>query len=685
MKVLIAYPCYIESDYKIQFIYQPELASYGDYELKKSIMENMPNVIVVGNNIISKETLELFNQVKVPVSYKGIIRRGSSLARIDCKTAENFGMEILNTPGINSPFVANYILDQLKLKLIPPSSSVKIAIIGSGNIGSFLLKNLSSLQHRVFLYSPSLVSLYTKSKILKEKGLEGYNFEISSDSISCIEEADYVIIAVDVSAYREEDKFDIRFVNKLKTGVKFMSVSENKIFEHSALKRLIERCAAKEMELYFDGVPSEIKEIISIAGAGILDNLHTSSKAMTSNECQISMDTAVKTVIETLYIKNFLLTDYEIAQKSGKRINIIGAGINGLINALFLNKKGYKVKIIESRDNSLETAPLTKGTTWGGLDIRHGSYTETTPHASFARRDCLKNTVEKGGWLLKQDFNKEEIPWINSFENLTAFPAMHSLYADHAISLNKYGYNLWLKIFEEYPALIKDTLWNNKVIRVYTSVENLEEGYRFQSKIHERELRLIKSGELSNLFPALDINNIVGGVEVDCFVINIQTLLKRLIVILEKSGVEFNWNTDVNSLLLHQDANSVSLYTNLHSDNFVQPEVSHVINNVVGVMIEIPNIQNITQGLKIHASEPVGIMNISPSSDKKNILITGGFGYIGKSGLNDYDFSVEPLLLKMKEAVHKFLPVYYEIMMKDFKYKCVARPMTYNGIPFVKK
>jgi lactate dehydrogenase-like 2-hydroxyacid dehydrogenase len=73
---------------------------------------------------------------KVPLS---IVRRGTSLARIDRQAAGALHIDVLNTPGVNALFVAHYMLKQFGLMLTDgaiPAGSKRIAVIGSGGIGA---------------------------------------------------------------------------------------------------------------------------------------------------------------------------------------------------------------------------------------------------------------------------------------------------------------------------------------------------------------------------------------------------------------------------------------------------------------------------------------------------------------------------------------------------------------------
>src|SRR5262249_47956375 len=112
MNVLIAYPFISEIRNRERLMYLPVLVQDED-SLFLAIREHRPDVIIVGNNAVGNETLEGWRMEMGIDCQLTLIRRGSSLSRIAVHRAKQLNINVLNTPSVNSPFVAKYMIDGL--------------------------------------------------------------------------------------------------------------------------------------------------------------------------------------------------------------------------------------------------------------------------------------------------------------------------------------------------------------------------------------------------------------------------------------------------------------------------------------------------------------------------------------------------------------------------------------------
>jgi len=99
IQVLIAYPFKSEILDRHQLIYLPELVR-DESNLCLAIRQHCPHIIIVGNNSVGCETLELWRSLINNDIQLTIIRRGSSLSRINAERAKQLNINVLNTLSV---------------------------------------------------------------------------------------------------------------------------------------------------------------------------------------------------------------------------------------------------------------------------------------------------------------------------------------------------------------------------------------------------------------------------------------------------------------------------------------------------------------------------------------------------------------------------------------------------------
>ncbi len=108
------------------------------------------------------------------------------------------------------------------------------------------------------------------------------------------------------------------------------------------------------------------------------------------------------------------------------------------------------------------------------------------------------------------------------------------------------------------------------------------------------------------------------------------------------------------------------------------------INGVIGCWVTIPN-PGLTGPLKIHAEDPVGVMNCIVAEDSAFIHISGGFGYIGKMKADLHDKQVNALFARVEHVIKRLFPKEYQKATEEntLDRKICTRPMTPDGIPIL--
>jgi D-amino-acid dehydrogenase len=696
MRVLIAYPFTSEIRNNHQLIYLPELVE-DESSLQIALRQHHPQILIVGNNAVGHLTLELWRSMMGNDIQLTIIRRGSSLSRINLDKAKELNINVLNTLSVNSRFVAEYMIEHLHLPNDGTYST--IGIIGSGAIGSRIAYRLITNKHKVNIYSPSLTDPdeYTRKKIQGRKGIASSDINISMTPEQAIEDATHVILAIDADRVTNvEQQLSKKFFQLIPTGARIVSVTDFRVFAQGAIDILIQRVQKGEISARLDSHSHDLSTITDHPPA-----LEAVSAAMKGPGCGQAMDQAVLVVLSNIAleqsIKSPLTFSINTTEKNGD-ITIIGAGILGLVTAFFLSESGYRVNIIDEHhcpdpNNGFNQNIIScRGTTLDGCDARHASITETMPHAVFYRKDSLgKFPLDHGGWRIISDrFDNREITWIDRFSELAGYPELVvNLLNQFLSNINRRGIELWEEIFRIYPQIVKDTIKNRRIIRVCPSAASLNVVSSFQTKYHRNEdnLQRLSHAEVLQRIPGLVLKDgDAGGIEVPGFTVNHQQLCINIIRFLEtKQNVKFKWSTQIRSIDEISSSKIIFASSLNRLDSPLLANVSLAVQGVLGCWTKIPNTHALKTGFKIAEKEPLGVINVTPSFDEQHLYITGGFAFCGQRGIVSSPY-LDQLFDLFYSTIRSYLPDEFEANESEIRTKkfCI-RPMTPDGMPIIAK
>lgn len=705
MNILITYPFHastIQAGLGEGVSYFPE-ASRSKEMLDKAIEQANPEMIVVGNNPVISETLRQW-RAKNPNKPLAVARRGSSLAAIDTKTAEKLGIDVLNTPGVNSPYVADYTIDKLNLK---DGKKGKVTILGLGKVGYYVAMEALNQGHDVVLYSPSLVEDKNRDERLKSLGL--YNCKCALTLEEAFQDADYVCGAANITTsgkHPSKEMIKAQHIHALSKNARVVSVSETELFAKDGLDALVERTKKDEISVCLDNSPRSMNAIRQ-SFPDLPDSFELRSEAMKSEACQKAMDKAVLAVCEAWHGREVLMPEVQrllkerqaYIPKKQEKVTIVGAGIMGLITAYYLEKAGLDITIVDAEeDPRLEPEWSTLGATHVS-NARHASATETTPHASAARKDILMKDMADGGWRLKNKdtYDADEKAWVEDFNALASAGWLHGLYTDDVIRINKEGLKLWKDMMLENPELFSNASVKTPVVRMFLDKAGFEKGKQQQSAVGS--IKPMDQQMLYKRFPALkeslERGGVVGGVQVGGFCVNVKDLATKLLDYLEGKNVKFNWKQPVKEIHTNQEGKTDYLETEkgkIKSDHYVisagvgaakdilkGKKSNKQVQGVAGLWLSIPN-PGVDFALKIHAHEPMGVVNCTPDGDR--LLVSAGFGYIGKDKLPLEDKNMQAFFAQLESLTEKFFPAEYQQAKKagTLNKRYCVRPMTAHGL-----
>jgi len=413
-------------------------------------------------------------------------------------------------------------------------------------------------------------------------------------------------------------------------------------------------------------------------------NLEAVSAALTVPGCGEAMDEAALVILANVVLEQSFklpLAFFINSPRKNEEITIIGAGILGLVSALFRPNKET-----EFDQNQISC----RGTTLDGCDARHASITETRPHAVFYRIDSLrKYPLDHGGWRIVQDqFNNQEQVSVDRFSELAGYPELVvNLINKFVANLNRRGIELWEDIFNTYPHIIQDTIKNHRIIRVCSSSTLLNVVSSFQSKYNKNEdnLQILSRSQVLEKITGLKLQDgDAGGVEVPGFTINHLRLCQNIIEYLEKNpNVNFKWSTKVLSISNISSSKIIFASSLNRLDTPLLDNVLLAVQGVLGCWIKLPNVHSIKNGFKIAEKEPIGVINVTPSYDEQYLYVSGAFAFCGQRGVIKSNY-LNQLIELFYPTISSYLPDAIDANESEsLLIRFCIRPMTPDGMPII--
>ena len=241
-----------------------------------SSVPDRATTIVVSAQLVSREFLSRWRSVLKDEKLM-LVRRGTSLGSIDVDAATEFGISVVNTPGINSPHVAKFVVETLGLN-VPQAdpAAAKAVVLGAGSVGQFVVELMSSVG-----IQPTVVNRSPQSPKL-EAALQGAT-HVAVCASTCSEP---IITATHI---RDLIKGEER-------AIKICSVSRPEAFSLDAIMMIAQQ--GKPVQLHFDygqSILAPTQEKVN--QGGVKDNVTWSSLAMASEACKMDMDEAVLRIL----------------------------------------------------------------------------------------------------------------------------------------------------------------------------------------------------------------------------------------------------------------------------------------------------------------------------------------------------------------------------------------------------
>lgn len=262
----------VVSKYKDCIEYLPLSNADSDRSFEQLLNKYKPTSIVFGLQTINEEKLSLWRTLQPNDNLK-FVRKGTSLHRVDFAAAKKFNIEVLNTPGINAPFVAKFITDIL---LTPEKNNCDLSILGVGEIGKLVARKAIEDRQHVVLYNRTHYHF---------TGEYTYN----DDLLSVFKNSQQIAICLPLNDSTKSIITE-EHIYALPNNAEIVCISPPRVMSADAIVALDKR---KDIKIIFDHVASGMQLIEeSLGHKQLRHNFIFEEKAAASDECQSAMGEA---------------------------------------------------------------------------------------------------------------------------------------------------------------------------------------------------------------------------------------------------------------------------------------------------------------------------------------------------------------------------------------------------------
>jgi len=401
------------------------------------------------------------------------------------------------------------------------------------------------------------------------------------------------------------------------------------------------------------------------------------------------------------------------ADRAAKTVILVGAGVVNLITAAALVHHGYEPLILERAPDPRAAAPWTEfGCTRGGGNARMFTLTECDNYNEKSWLDGAANTmfrrpISHTGWLVCEPgtLSDDEGRWIEEFETIP--PWLAAVYNDDIFGLSRAARAHWDELMAAHPELFEDVGLHPGILRLYSDPDHYEWSVVRQMRTGAFLARLTPR-ELAEKYPALaepcESGVFAGGIEVVGFTLNVHDFLARLVGHLEERGVRFEWQREVEAVVVDADRAVTGVSSRgelLTAGHYViSPGAygNHLlkgfrsagrIHGVLGVWLTLPNLEpKLTHSLKIarrgHKAEDANVTLGRTRAGEEVLIYGSGYGHTGLDPRNIAPAQLDELFAAVEENARTFFPHCYDAalasgLLSSSQRYCV-RPWTASSL-----
>lgn len=594
-----------------------------------------PSTIVVGDQTIDADVINLW-RIAHPFGNLHLLRRGTSLDRVRLDLCASSAIQVHNTPGVNAPHVAAYILHWLALG--DGSVPRDIRVLGYGNVGKELVRLLLDRDQDV-----RIKVLCRDHQVPDGNAFQDSRVSFVVDRFEAMRGACAVALCLsltDDSAHC----IDRTLIQCMHRQARLVCVAKPDVFSDDALQTL----AVADIQLVLDYGPATLDafgsrtEKLGCSVSTWRTPATLTAQAATTEACQCDLDYAVSIQLSMNALHGLvrrkvaqsLTIPFLHIESDAPRVSIIGRGINGLLQALMFRLANYQVDVYGGNRQS-------DGASHKQVNMRHLSATETTAKP-------LHN------------------PYLFCANQL------------FAVECNRAGIELFEKLLADNPSLARFA--RSPVVRAYRGdASDVDAAISEQRDIESRPWPSGKpGGEVTEISQQqfqthYGIPGVGRAIEVSGYEVAFNDLMLELERLLQRSGVHFRPQ--------HLTPDQIA---ELSKDHFVVTAMGVEEANVIAVTGWFFKLYAVDDegaqmcGLKLQYDLPIGVMNCR--LDGNYILVSGG--QVPSGSTPEYK---EQVLAACLAAVSRHFPQSYRSAVEEAELHIIecARPGTSDGLSIV--
>lgn len=362
-----------------------------------------------------------------------------------------------------------------------------------------------------------------------------------------------------------------------------------------------------------------------------------------------------------------------------KHVVVIGAGINGLCTAYYLQKKGYDVTLVDQG----EERDLNCSYGNAGLIVPSHIVPMASPGVITQGLKWMLNS--RSPFYIKPRWNRDLFRWIRLFrKNCTKEHVNRS--SELLYSLNLQSLQLYKKIISEEKLTVD--LEEKGLLMVYqqNDTEQAELEHAKSAEKYGVEIKQLTAGEVKQL-AGLDIT-CSGGILYKCDAhfdpSQFMTVFRNLL----KSKVTFKWNFEVFEIVVHE--NLIKGIRNeseeIQGDAFVIASGSWSSELLKKTGLELPLQAGKGYSFRVYSPEVPALPLICCESKIAVTPFSPEIQFAGTMEIGGLNRITSPKRVKaIKDAIPRYFP---SVKMPEIDERFVwngLRPCSADGIPYIGK
>lgn len=401
-------------------------------------------------------------------------------------------------------------------------------------------------------------------------------------------------------------------------------------------------------------------------------------------------DTAL-TLAERLWNDEQIRSVAVVPSRPTRRVTLVGAGAVNLVTALHLARGGHEVVMIDAAPDPRAGADWTRyGCTRGGGDGRMFTLTEADSYNGRARdrfgmpNHLLGRGIAEHGWRIAPAAAADaaERQWATDFHDMPVWLA-ESYNAD-IFRVSQRAATLWEHLITTTPELFdKHTGYQDGILRLYDDAEYFAWQVARNDGVGATR-RVLSREEVAEEYPALSDacaeGAVVAGMDVIGFTVNIHRFVAELVGILERLGVEFQWNRRVHGIRwaapgiargLDTDEGLVTgshvvLSPGAYGGDLLRGTASaDEIQGMLGAWLTVPNVEpalehSVKIARKGHRAEESNITLADDGAGNAMLICGSGYGWTGRDPGNIDPAELESLFEAVADTLRAYFPRAYD-------------------------